>query len=103
MVYQAQGRVSIGLRCLGGSARVSLSHMAALNLTDDAIKAKLYGLSSLHDASRAAILSAIEKLNGAGDWYPQSFRRELHAIEAAGTLTEFERHAVEQAFFPGSW
>ena len=74
--------------------------MAILNLTNEQIRSKLYGLSSLHDNQRAALLASVLRLNAASDWYPESLHRELLAIETNGVLNEFERHLVEKAFFP---
>lgn len=74
--------------------------MARLNLTHEQIRSKMYAMSGLHEATRSAIADLIIRLSDADDWYPESFRRGLRALQDLGTLADGERHNVEKAFFP---
>lgn len=78
--------------------------MSILNLTHDDIRKKIYGISALNDAKRKAVTDLIMHLNAESEWYPDPFHREMKALQANGTLTEFDRKAVEKEFFPDhSW
>lgn len=74
--------------------------MARLNITHDQVRSRMYGMSALREQTRHDVAELIIKLSDADDWYPESLRRGLHALQDHGALTESERHSVEKAFFP---
>jgi hypothetical protein len=75
--------------------------MARLNLTHDQIHSKLFGMSALPETTRSSVADAIVHLSDADDWYPESLRRSLRSVEELGSLTEHQRHDLENLFFPG--
>jgi len=78
--------------------------MSILNQTHDEIHKRLYGITSLNDAKRKAVMDEILHLNAADDWFPDAFHRKIRALQQNDIVTEFERKAVEKEFFPDhSW
>ncbi|MFZ2804568.1 MAG: hypothetical protein WA001_05085 [Patescibacteria group bacterium] len=75
--------------------------MANINLTHDQVRSKLFGMSSLSESTRSSVADLIIHLSDAGDWYPESFRRGLQSMQGLGSLTDNQRHELENVFFPG--
>ncbi|HWQ99659.1 MAG TPA: hypothetical protein VN397_02305 [Candidatus Methylomirabilis sp.] len=75
--------------------------MPHLSMSHDAVRHELNGISSLSSqVERDAVANVVIKLSDGNAWYPDTLRRELKSIQAKGTISEIDRHAVEKKFFP---
>jgi hypothetical protein len=76
--------------------------MARIGMTRDEIRTVLFELPALQgqESARHQIADMILRLSEADDWFPDPLRRGLHALQSSGLISEFDRHAVEKAFFP---
>ncbi len=74
--------------------------MTRLNLTHEQVHSRLLKLLTLKPSERDAVAKLAIHLSDADDWYPEALRRELRKLQATGTISETDRHAVEKEFFP---
>jgi hypothetical protein len=80
-----------------------LKTMPSLHISPAELSALLMKLNTLGQSERAAIEKTVHDLSRADGWYPLALRRELKKLHEAGLISEIDRHAVEQAFFPGKY